>query len=322
MDEMKTFERKPNILFPKEMVEGSIVARFEQQADLYPDKVAVKCQTRSLTYRELDSAANLVAQAILASQVDQSQTVGMLFDHDVFAVVAILGILKTGKAYIPLDPTFPLARLKYMLEDSQAGLILANNKSFPVAVDLVLNPDKIINIDELNPDIASDDLSRSISPDDLAYILYSSGSTGQPKGIVQNHRNVLHHVWDHTTIYHLGVNEKQGLVLSFSFAASVSEIFGAILNGATLCLYDIKQGGLNGLASWLADEEITVIKIPISLFRIFLSVLSGGEQFPKLRLVILGGDTLYRKDLINFRKYFSPDCVSWLIGSPRLKRIP
>jgi len=295
--------------FPKEMVAGSIVARFEQQVNLYNDKIAVKSQDQSLTYRELNAGANRVARVILSSQLDQNETVAMLFDHNVSAVVAILGILKAGKAYIPLDPTFPIQRLKYMVEDSHASLVLTNQKTIAIAQNLYPDEEKIINVDEINKEISGEDPGLTIPTKVLAFILYSSGSTGKPKGIIQDHRNVLHHIWDHTTLYEFGNNENQALVLSFSFAASVSEIFSPLLNGGTLCLYDIKKGGLIDLASWLTSEEITVIKIPISLFRIFLSTLSGADNFPKLRLVILGGDTLFRRDVTNFRKRFSSECV-------------
>jgi amino acid adenylation domain-containing protein len=295
--------------FPKEMVAGSIVARFEQQVNLYKDKVAVKSQDQSLTYLELNTAANRVARTILRSQVEQNETVAMLFDHNVSAVVAILGILKAGKAYIPLDPTFPVQRLKYMVEDSRASLVLTNQKTINVAQSLYPDEKKIINIDDIDKTLPGENPGLTIPTKVLAFILYSSGSTGKPKGIIQDHRNVLHHIWDHTTLYDFGNNENHGLVLSFSFAASVSEIFSPLLNGGTLCLYDIKVGGLQNLAAWLTSEGISVIKIPISLARIFISTLSGSENFPKLRLVILGGDTLYRRDVLNFRERFSSECV-------------
>jgi amino acid adenylation domain-containing protein len=301
--------KKAENLFPKEMVEGSIAARFEQQVDLFKEVVAVRSKGKSLTYGKLNQAANQVARSILGSHTVESAAVAMLFDHDIPAVVAILGILKAGKTYVPLDPAFPIPRLKYMVEDSRAGLVLTNSKTLSLAQDLFQDQEKIINIDDLEESVSGENLGLNIPATTLAFILYSSGSTGKPKGIIQDHRNVLHHIWDHTTLYEFSNRENQALVLSFSFAASVSEIFCPLLNGGTLCLYDIKQGGLIELADWMAAEEITILKIPISLFRIFLSTLSGGGHFPKLRLVILGGDTLYRRDITNFRQHFSPNCV-------------
>ena len=295
--------------FPKEMIEGSIVVRFEQQVELYPEKVAVECRGKSLTYAELNAAANRLARSILSAKKDQSESIALLFEHDVSAIIAILGALKAGKAYVPLDPKFPKQRLRYMMEDSKAGILITDDPCFEIAKKVFSNEYSLININEIEGDIREDNLGLTIPAKAHAYILYSSGSTGNPKGIGQNHRNVLHHIWDHTTLFDINPEDKQALVLSISFAASVSEIFCPLLNGGKLCLYDLKRDGLRELSAWLRREEITIIKLPISIFRAFLSALSDQDLFPHLRLVLLGGDTLYRRDVKNLRNHFQEHCT-------------
>ena len=120
----------PFIKFEKEEIEQSIPERFEKQVVMYPDRLAVKDQNSQLTYDQLNQTANRVARAILAQRGEAEEPIALLLEHGVPAVVGILGVLKAGKIYAPLDPSYPRARLAYILEDSQAGLIVTNNQNF------------------------------------------------------------------------------------------------------------------------------------------------------------------------------------------------
>jgi amino acid adenylation domain-containing protein len=310
-------------VFDKRDIEQSIPERFGQQVQRYEEKIAVKDDTAALTYRDLNEASNRVAGIILRHQQEEGKPVALLFAHEVSAVTAILGTLKAGKAYVPLDPLYPAARTKYVLDDSQSRLILTNKKNLPLARDLAQSPHQVIDIDQIDGNIPCDDIHLTIAPGSLAYILYSSGSTGQPKGITHNHRNVHHWVWDHTHLFGLRDNDRLALSLSYSFSASVSEIFGALLNGATLCLYDLRKNGLGELASWLVREEITVYKPSIPVFRFLKRALQGEDfLFPKLRLILLGGDTLYKRDVDSFRKHLHSDCIlAYRLASTEAKHL-
>src|SRR5258708_14901240 len=132
---------------------------------------------------------------------------------------------------------------------------------------------RVVNSGEVSSVQATVDLAV-VEPDRLAYILYTSGSTGRPKGVMQNHRNVLHYIRAYTNNLHLNRNDRLTLLSSYCFDASVMDIYGALLNGATLYPVDIKQEGLAGLSQRLIDEEITVYHSTPTVYRYFVSTVA------------------------------------------------
>src|SRR6185503_20498665 len=133
----------------------------------------------------------------------------------------------------------------------------------------------IINVDDADRTVGEGGSSRTASPDSHGYILYTSGSTGQPKGVIQNHRNVLFHIRNYTNNLHISANDKLTLLSSYGFDAAVMDIFGALLNGATLCPFDIKAEGLARFYQWLVDNEITIYHSTPTVYRYFLDSLMG-----------------------------------------------
>lgn len=296
------------IEFEKDETEQSIPARFEQQVRKYPDKLAVKSRSHELTYDELNNTANRLARSILAKCGEEQEQIALLLDHDLPIVIAILGILKAGEVYVPLDPEYPRARIQYILEDSEASLIVTNNQNLTLAVELSGGARQILNIDELDTTIPDENLDFSISPDALVYILYTSGSTGQPKGVMDSHRNVLHYVLDRTNVCHFSVEDRIPLLLSCSFSGSVTPIFNALLNGAGLYLYGVREQGLSGVADWLMQEEITVF-LGSQVVRETMGTLKGNEALPRIRLIFWGAMPLYKKDVELYKRHFSNECV-------------
>jgi amino acid adenylation domain-containing protein len=299
----------PFVEFKTEDIERSIPSRFEQQVARYPDRLAVKTQNQSFTYDALNKAANHVAHAILAERDKVEEPIALLVENSALLVVAMLGVLKAGKFYVPLDHAFPYERKKYMLEDSQAGIIITNNQNLSSARGLCRNRIQLLNIDELNYRLPTENLSRAISPDTLMYVIYTSGSTGLPKGVLQNHRNMLHVIMNYTNDLHIGADDRLALLSSFSFSSAMKETFGALLNGAALYPLDIKEEGLSDLAKWLIQEEITVCKFSTTVFRHFAGTLSGKEEFSQLRLIHVGGEPVYKRDFELYKRHFSPECL-------------
>jgi amino acid adenylation domain-containing protein len=146
-------------------------------------------------------------------------------------------------------------------------------------------------------------------PETTAYILYTSGSTGQPKGVVQNHGNLLHHIRTYTNSLHISQDDRLTLLSSYSFDAAVMDIFGALLNGATVCLFNVREEGLDRLAAWLVRQEITIYHSTPTVYRCLVSSLTGQEQFPRIRMVVLGGEDVCRRDVDLYRRYFSDHCL-------------
>ena len=295
--------------FRKEEVEQSVPSRFEQMVRKYPDRLAIKTPCHTLTYAALNQEANRMAHAILALRSKDEKPIALLLEHDAPLITAILAVLKTGKIYVPLDPSYPLARITSMLEDAQPGLIVTNTKHIAFAQALAQQVCHVLDIDELDAHLDSENLGLSLSPDTLAYILYTSGSTGQPKGVFHNHRNVLHRVKSDTNVFHLCTDDHLSLLFSCASNASIGDIFGALLNGATLCPFSLKDEGLVNLVNWLIQEEITIYHSVPTLFRHVCGTLTGAEQFPTLRLVCLGGEPVYKREVELYQKHFSPNCI-------------
>jgi amino acid adenylation domain-containing protein len=302
------------IEFPKQEIEQSIPSRFEQQVKKYPHHIAVKTQNHQWSYQELNIQANKIAQALLKTNNEQESKIALLFDHDAPMIAAMLGVLKAGKTYIPLDPKYPQDRVLYILEDSLAQVVLTNHKNLLQAQELVQGRLPIINIDDINIHDSFLENNQEISPNTLAYILYTSGSTGKPKGVIQNHRNVLHFIRNYTNNLHISSEDKLSLFASYSFDAAIIDIFSALLNGATLYPFDIKSEGLTHLVDWLEVEKITIYHSTPTVYRHFLEILDSKEsiakkQLSQVRLVVLGGEQVINRDVELYKQYFADECI-------------
>ncbi len=294
--------------FPDEETEGSIPDRFERMARRYPERVALEGRVRPLTYRELNAAANRVSRAILARRGTAPEPVALLFEQGTDAIVAMLGTLKAGKFYVPLDPVHPAARNAHILDETEAVLVAMHERTCERASQIRPGLD-VLDINQLESGISSEDVGLRIAPDDLAYVAYTSGSTGGPKGVMQTHRNVLHKTRTHTRSAGICADDRVALLYSHASSGSVRDIFGALLNGAALCPFDVNTEGFGGLARWLAEQEISVYNSAATLFRHFANSLTGRESFPHLRLIHVGSETIYKSDAELFRKHFGSDCV-------------
>ena len=297
------------IRFEEEETEQSIPQRFEQQVSRYPDRLAVKTKNHQLSYAALNKVANRVARSLLVHRGEGAESIALLLEHDVSMIAAILGVLKAGKVYVPLDPSFPFARNAYILEDSQAGLIMTNNENRSLAESLSENKHYLVNLDEVDATLSDENVNLPMSADNLANIIYTSGSTGQPKGVVQNHRNLLNVAMRYTNGLQIGAEDRLTLLQSYSVAGSVSNMLGTLLNGATLFPFNVKEEGLIELADLLIEEEITVYHSVPSVFRQFANTLSGKEKFPRLRLVRLGGEPVSAEDVQLYKRYFPSDSI-------------
>ena len=295
--------------FEKAEINQSIVDRFEQQVVRYPSRLAVKSDKAQLTYAGLNQTANRVARAIVVLRGQGSEPVAIFLDQGVQLISAMLGVLKAGKSYVALDTSFPHSKNVSILKQCRSGLMITDREHYPLARKLISDKLPLLIIDEITSLLPSENLSLPISPETTAYIIYTSGSTGNPKGVFQDHRNVLHNIMRCTNMLHIAADDRLSLLWSCSFAASVPNIFGALLNGAALSLFDIKKEGISKLADWLIREEISIYHSVPTVYRHFLSTLTGIEDFSKLRLIKLSGEPVQRRDVDLYKKHFHEGCV-------------
>jgi amino acid adenylation domain-containing protein len=307
-------------VFKREEIEQSIPTRFAQQVHRYPNQLAIKTKHHTFTYTTLNHLANRMAHVILAQCGEGSEPVALLFAHDAPMIAAILAVLKSGKICVPLDPAYPPARLTAMLTDAQTRLLVTDTAHLSLAQTLIQSGCSVLNIDGCDAHFSAENPHLSLSPDLLAYIFYTSGSTGQPKGVVQNHRNLLHKCMLYTNDLHLCADDRLSLLHSCSFAASVRHIFAALLNGAALFPFDLHTAGVPHLAAWLIREQITICHSPASVFRHFASMLSGVEQFPALRVLYVANEPVSKREVELYKAHFSPEClfVNALVASEAL----
>jgi amino acid adenylation domain-containing protein len=295
-------------LHPEE-IEQSAAHRFETIVGRYPDRLALKTKQCELSYRQLNVAANRVAQSILALRGETSEPVALMFGQGAPAIIAILAVLKSGKFYVPLDPAAPQNRCSQIVADSTASLLLTDTENIALARGAATGGCSVINIDDLEDDLSTEDPKISISPDALAYIVYTSGSTGEPKGVIETHRYALYHVFEYGNSFHISPFDRVSLVFPWTFSGGIHLIHSTVLNGAALFPFDVKADGLMELARLLVEEKITIYHSTATTLREMLALVSRNERFPSLRLVRFGGDSVNQADIQLYKNNFSDDCL-------------
>ncbi len=294
--------------FPAEALEHSLGARFAGQVARAPQAIAVETVRHRWSYAELERRANQVAHAILRRCGAGEGRVALLLEHDAPMLAALLGVLQAGKAYVPLDPSFPPERLRRLLHDAGAGALLTQ-ASLVVGARAWAGGTPLLELEEVEAGESGQAVDLEVSPATPAYILYTSGSTGEPKGVVQCHRNVLHHIRTYTNRLRLGAGDRLSLLSSYGSDAAVMDIFGALLNGAVLCPIDLKGEAAGGLPGQLAGRGITVYHSTPTVYRHLLAQMGGGEDLSRIRLVVLGGEEATARDVELFRRHFASEAL-------------
>ena len=297
------------IPFKREHLEQSIPERFEHQVVRRANKLSIKTRVHELDFEGLNGLANRVAHDILARRGDSPEPVATLMHTTTLCTAAALGILKAGKIWIPLDPNHPPSRMAYMLEDAQASLILTDAAQVVLASELSHPKCPLFDLNELPDGFSDQNPNLNIPPNALAYIMYTSGSTGQPKGIVQNHRNALHSTYLHTNTLCISPDDRLAFFSSYSHLTGITAILRSLLNGAALFPFNLLEDDLSQMADWLIDNGITIYTSVPTVYRHFIDSLDRPQKFSRLRLIHLGGEMVSRRDIELYKQHFSPTCI-------------
>ncbi len=261
---------------------------FEAQADARPQAIALVIEGRRITYSELEEEANRLARYLRRRRVGPGSLVAMLLPRSLNAYTAILGTIKAGAAYLPLDPEHPADRISYILRDSHAETLLTTAS---LASHHPGFHGSVIAVDAEASSIRSETHTRlptgeiELGPDDLCYVIYTSGSTGRPKGVQVGHWSVCNLVKAEAQVFQLAPEDRVCQIASLSFDLSVEEIWLAFQAGASLvpAPHELSHGGPD-LSKFLTEHQVTVLSCVPTL----LSMLD--EEIPTLRLLILGGE--------------------------------
>jgi non-ribosomal peptide synthetase component F len=243
--------------FARAAIDQSIPRRFARQVAAGPDRLAVKFRSTSLTYAELDRRADHVARAILA-RGNRAEPAAVVVEQGLSLLPAILGTLKTGRIYVPLEVGLGRERLRHLLRDSCASTALVSASTASLVRDAA-GPDlDLLDVDDLPPDLSGEAPEIEIAASAPAYIYYTTGSTGEPKGVVDSHRNVLHNVMRYTNGLGIGPGDRLTLLQSPAFSGAVSSMFCALLNGATSLPFDVREASSAELADSVDREAVTI----------------------------------------------------------------
>ncbi|WP_423242487.1 AMP-binding protein [Zhouia spongiae] len=215
-----------------------------------PNRVAVVFEGKELTYCELNERANQLARYLHSNYKIESDTlIGIKMDRSLDIIISIIGVLKSGGAYVPIDPEYPQSRIDYIITDSRCELLLDR-----LAYD---------KFEQSQEDYIKDNLGTFISSSDLAYVIYTSGSTGQPKGVMIEHRGILNTIVSQNKIFELKKHKRSLQFASYSFDASVSEIFISLTSGVVLYLVGDKERKVPELLeSFIIEKSIEIATIP------------------------------------------------------------
>lgn len=258
----------------------TIYSKFKAVATKQPTAQAIIEDDRILTYAELD----LMIDSIMAKFYDQRpKYVGIIMHHGAEQIAAMLAVLKSGAAYVPAEPTLPQERINYMMQTANVELIINDNYCRHIELPSKVMPDRSI-------------------PNGVAYVLYTSGTTGKPKGVIVENHSVVNYAHAFESEFHIGSDDRMLQYSVCSFDIFVEEVFATLLNGACICIPStaIHNGSLEGLMEFIDRHSISIV----DGFPYLIAEINKLPKIPSsIKLIISGGDVIRESYITNLRKH-------------------
>ena len=301
--------------FAETEITGTIAARFQCVVAGLPDQLAVLANDGAFSYRAIDHIAERVARAIGGQQLPNSGPIAILLPQSAQTLAALLGCLKAGYSFLVLPPTFPLPRLRAIWADARSPLLLTDSHHWQQALAIATTPAQCLNLEQLaaSKPASTSNATTTSDASALAALFYTSGTTGEPKGVMWSQTLVLHTARQNQMLYGLTPQDRIAILTSFGFGAAMTLGFAALLNGATVCLVDEHLNDPSALLCQLQQQTVTVLGLPpVGLLRQIMDMLEHGSatgggldrELLALRLVLLGGQPLRRQDVMRFYHCF------------------
>jgi amino acid adenylation domain-containing protein len=277
----------------------SLQELFEAQVAARPGALAVVSDKEQLTFAELNRRANRLAHLLAARGMGAESLVGLCLERSAQMIVALLGILKAGAAYLPLDPTLPRERLAFMLKDASVSALLTEEQfstRLPEhrAQVIYLDPEREAIASENETDASENEANpvRAGTTQNLAYVIYTSGSTGRPKGVAVSHQSLVNHSLAVSAAYGLTTDDRVLQFASISFDVAAEEIFSTLLSGASILLPSEKVLDGVGLLRLIEEEKLSVLNLPAPFWHAWVRELAatGRSVPPCLRLLVVGSE--------------------------------
>ena len=291
---------------PRAASGSSLADCFERICRRFPDRTAITCEQETISYKELNQRASHIAQGLLAAQGQIGETVlpqivAIYLDRSIGQISAMLGVVKAGFAYLPIDSTYPSARVAQTLEDAAPLAVITDSR---LAGGLPAISGVVLMHDQLGTSETALDSEQESTSDSLAYVMYTSGSTGKPKGVLVTHGNVMRLFTQTDPWFHFNEDDVWTMFHSFAFDFSVWEIWGPLLTGGRLVIVPFEVSrSTEEFYALLSEERVTVLNQTPSAFSLIDQVEEAGPVLPlALRYVIFGGEALQYHALRNWFK--------------------
>ncbi|WP_155593734.1 non-ribosomal peptide synthetase [Lysinibacillus cavernae] len=271
---------------------------FYQAAQQFAERIALSYEGGKMTYRQLNEQSNQVAHMLIANGLQNGNYVAIVMDRSKETIISLLGVLKAGGVYVPIDPSYPKERCQYLLNDTGAAFIITKNEHTALLNDFIHNDFQthtMLTINQSEQGYSQENIHCAVRPSDLAYIIYTSGSTGKPKGVMLKHEAVINLITDNQRIYHSTEEDVYSQFISYSFDPSVTETFTAFFSGARLhMLTSIERLSIEAFADMIAREQVTTATVPNAFFTQLATHLpvEYREKLTTLKYLSVGGEAL------------------------------